>query len=163
MEILNRNGTPQHVVKHCNKVCEIAVKVGKALNKCGLNLNIQLIQASSLIHDVARTEDRHWDVGAKIAEDLGFYQEASIIKEHMTHSPILELNSLKEIDIVCLADRMVKEDEYVGLECRMQYVLDKFKGNPEAIEKIKAKLEDNRILLSLIEERIGTTIDDLVR
>lgn len=163
LEILNKNKTPQHVINHCKKVSEIAVKIGEALNKTGFNLNIPLIQSSSLIHDVARTEDRHWEVGAKIAEDLGLSQEAEIIKEHMTYNSNLDLSTLKEIDIVCLSDRMVKEDEYVGLEPRMRYVLKKFKGNKEATERIEMKLKDNRALLNRIEKHIGTSIDDLVR
>ena len=31
-------------------------------------------------------------------------------------------DEIDETDVICLSDRMVKEDKYVGLENRMQYV-----------------------------------------
>lgn len=162
LKILIDNDTPSHVIKHCEKVAEIAVKIGIALNDSGFKLNIQLIQAAGLIHDVARAEDQHWVAGAKLAEELGFFEEASIINEHMTYNTDLSLDTLEEIDIVCLADRMVKEDQYVGLESRMQYILDKFQGNKEASKRITEKLNDNKILIQRIEEKIGAKIDSLI-
>ena len=69
---------------------------------------------------------------------------------------------LRETDIICLADRMVKEDEYVGLEQRMQYVLDRFKDNEEATAFLLEKIEENRKLVNRIEEIIDTDIDSLM-
>jgi len=58
---------------------------------------------------------------------------------------------------------MVKEDKYVGLETRMKYVLDKFKENHDAYERIKAKMNDNKILIQKIENKIETTIESLMK
>ena len=41
----------------------------------GFDLNIRLITAAGLLHDIARVEDRHWEVGAELMKKLGYNQE----------------------------------------------------------------------------------------
>jgi hypothetical protein len=108
-------------------------------------------------------EDRHWDIGADIASGLGYDEEAKIIKVHMRYSCDPNKPEITETDIICLSDKMVKEDEFVGLDDRMQYVLDKFQGNQEAIERISERIKDNRAFIGRIERIIGTSIDSLMR
>jgi len=50
----------------------------------------------------------------------------------------------------------------VGLDNRMKYILDKFKGNQEAIERISEKIKDNKAMILRIERIIGTSIDSLM-
>lgn len=161
--LLKKHCTPEHVIRHCRKVSDTAVNIAKALNQNGHHLDIELIEATCLIHDIARVEDKHWEVGAQIAADAGYDQEAEIISLHMFYNSDPTIEHLSEIDIVCLSDRMVKEDEYVGLETRMQYILEKFKGNSEATERISNRVKENKILIKKIEDVIGTTIDSLMK
>lgn len=163
MTLLKNYRTPEHVIRHCIKVTETAVSIAKALNNHGFSLDLDLIQGAGLIHDIARVEEKHWEIGADIAANLGYQQEAEIIRVHMHYSTNPNKKELTETDILCLADRMVKEDQYVGLEERMQYVLDKFKGNQEAIVRISERIKDNRLFIRRIEEIIGTTIDSLMK
>lgn len=160
--LLKEYNTPPHVIRHCVKVTETALKIGIALNQKGYNLDLGLIQGAGLIHDIARVEDKHWEIGAKIASDFGFYQEADIIKVHMSYSCDPDKEEIKEVDIICLSDRMVKEDQYVGLEMRMQYILDKFRENQEAIKYIREKIKDNKKMIRKIEKIIGTSLDSLM-
>jgi len=162
LALLKKYHTPEHVIRHCIKVAETALRIGKALNEKGCDLDLDLIQGAGLIHDIARVEDKHWERGADIASSLGYRQEAEIIKIHMTYNCDPECEKISEADVICLADRMVKEDEYVGLENRMQYVLDKFAGNREAVERIRKRIQDNKAMIGRIEEIIGTTIDSLM-
>lgn len=160
--LLKNYQTPDHVIRHCVKVTDTALKIGKALIDKGYDLDLGLIQSAGLIHDIARVEDKHWEIGADIADRLGYHQEAEIIKIHMFYNCNPDRDAINEKDIVCLSDRMVKEDEYVGLENRMQYVLEKFRGNPEAYERISRKMKDNKEMIDKIEKVIGTSIDSLM-
>ena len=162
LALLKEYKTPAHVIRHCLKVTETALAIATALNEKGLHLDLELIQGAGLIHDIARVEDKHWELGADIASDLGYFQEADIIKVHMFYNSNPNEKEINETDIVCLADRMVKEDEYVGLETRMHYILEKFKGNQEAIERISERIKDNKAMLRKIERIIGTSIDSLM-
>ena len=162
LALLKEYNTPAHVIKHCIKVTETALRIGRALNDKGCNLDLELIQGAGLMHDIARVEDKHWDIGAEIAFDLGYDQEAEIIKIHMFYNCDPSQDKINETDIICLADRMVKEDQYVGLDNRMQYILDKFKGNQEAFERITERIKDNKAMIHKIERIIGTSIDSLM-
>lgn len=162
LALLKEYNTPDHVIRHCIMVAETALKIGKALNERGCSLDLGLIQGAALIHDIARVEDKHWEIGAEIASDLGYDQEADIINIHMFYNCDPSQEEIKEKDIICLADRMVKEDQYVGLDNRMKYILEKFKENHEAVERISERIKDNKAMILKIEKLIGTSIDSLM-
>ena len=161
--LLENYHTPAHVIRHCVKVTDTALRIAEALNQEGYQLDLGLIQAAGLIHDIARVEEKHWEVGAEIASKAGYDDEAEIIRQHMTYNCDPNKDEITELDIICLSDRMVKEDQYVGLENRMQYILDKFKGNQEATERINNRIKDNRILIRKIEGIIGKPLDSLMK
>ncbi len=160
--LLKEYHTPPHVIRHCVKVTETALKIAAALNAKGYDLDLGLIQGAGLIHDIARVEENHWEIGADIMAGLGYDQEADIIRVHMFYNCNPNEDEFNETDIVCLSDRMVKEDEYVGLEKRMQYILDKFKGNKEAAERIGARIKENKAVITKIEKILGASVDSLM-
>jgi HD superfamily phosphodiesterase len=61
MALLKQYNTPVHVIRHCVKVTETALKIGQALNEKGCGLDLGLIQGAGLIHDIARVEEKHWE------------------------------------------------------------------------------------------------------
>ena len=75
--------TPAHVKAHCRAVAETALKLGETLNKHGYSLDLSLIEGAGLAHDVARTSDEHWKIGADALDSLGYHDEADIIRVHM--------------------------------------------------------------------------------
>lgn len=162
MALLKQYNTPVHVIRHCIKVTETALKIGKALNDKGCSLDLGLIQGAGLIHDIARVEEKHWEIGAEIAAEHGYYQEAEIIRIHMFYTCNPNKERISEADIICLADKMVKEDQYVGLENRMQYVLEKFRGNPEAVARISERIKENKLMIRRIEQILGVPVSSVL-
>lgn len=162
MELLENNHTPEHVILHCMEVARVSELLAIELNKYGYHLSLDVIKGAAMLHDISRTDENHGEVGARIAESKGYQREADIIKDHMRYSITTDINHLNEIDIVCLADRMVKEDKYVGLSQRMDYILNKFHDNPKAEEIIKKRIFEHSMLLEKIEILIGKNINDLI-
>lgn len=162
--LLEQYKTPPHVVRHCVAVTVSALKIAGALNQRGYHLDLDLIQAAGLIHDIARVEDKHWEKGAEIASGLGYQQEADIIEQHMFYDGFSDIKDINETDLVCLGDRIVKEDEYVGLDNRMEYIIQKAQrqGHSDAIERILEKKKDARRIIDQIEEVIGMSLDQLM-
>ena len=160
--LLKKEGTPQQAVRHCCRVSEVAVLFGAALNNQGMDFDLDLIRVSGMLHDIARAKEEHWRVGAEILESLGYPKEAHIINHHMSHTPTTRLSLLTELDLICLADRTVLEDEFVGLEKRMDYVLNKAKDFPDAIPIILAKKTITQDIIKKIEAKINMTLDELV-
>ena len=161
--LLEKEATPERVIRHCCKVSEVATLLGRALNQQGMNFDLDLIRVSGTLHDIARAKDEHWNVGAKILSSLGYHREAHIIKHHMNHTPTTRINLLTELDLICLADRTVLEDEFVGLDKRMDYVLNKAKNFPDAIPIILAKKTITEEIIRKIEIEIDMTLEELVK
>lgn len=163
--LLQEYGTPEHVRRHCRAVAQTAYTVAEALNHNGYDLNLDLILAAGLLHDIARVEDRHWDVGAELMDRLGYHEEAKIIKVHMDYDFDINDFSVNEADMVCLGDRLVKEDEYVGLDIRIDYIIDKAIkfGHSDHVPRILEKKGRSEIYIKHLESEIGCTIDELMK
>lgn len=125
--------------------------------------DLEAVLAAGLLHDMARVDDDHWHVAADFCERRGYMDEAKIIRVHMQYEFTNDANHLTEVDLVCLGDRLTLEDRYVGLDRRMDYIIQKAidNGHPEARPVILKKKEHTRKLLEDIERRIGS-IDRLM-
>lgn len=154
--------TPPHVIRHCVAVAKTASLIGRRLNEKGYQLNIPLIEASGLLHDIVRTEDFHWEKGANIAGGLGYNDVAGIIRLHMKYRIDGEKEEITETDLICLADRVVKEDRYVGPDERMDYIIHKAEGEPGAEKRIRESYRHILALKRRIERTIGMSMEDLM-
>lgn len=159
-ELYEQYSTPVHVIKHCRAVSHTAVAIGRALNSHGYSLDLDLIKGAGLVHDLARVSENHEKVGADILASRGYGDEADIVCAHMRYDFDIS-HEINEADLVCLSDRLVKEDRYVGLEDRIQYIIHKAGDIPEHTERILRKKEETRAFMDKIETQIGQTIDSL--
>ena len=52
-------------------------------------------------------------------------------------------DAITETDLLCFADRVVREDRFVGLKLRMEYIIDKSirLSHPEAEPRIRKSLD----------------------
>lgn len=162
LALLEEYGTPPHVIRHCIGVADTALQLGKALNEKGYQLDLGLIQRAGLLHDIARVKKDHWIVGADLMIEKNLLKEAEIIREHMTYGTDPNTTDFKEIDIVCLSDRMVKEDKFVGFHVRMSSILEKFKGNELAEKRISARMAETELVIKNMESVLGMPIDQLI-
>ena len=162
--ILEEYGTPPHVIGHCKAVAAVAYALGKALNERGYQMDLDLILSAGLLHDMARVEERHWDVAADWCETHGLAPEAEIIRVHMTYDPFNDADHLNETDLVCMADRVVLEDRYAGIDKRMEYIVQKAirQGHEGHVPHILRKKEEARQLIDGIEAKLGCTMDQLM-
>lgn len=153
--------TPSHVKAHCRAVSDVAVKLAKELNKHGYKLDVELIRGSGLAHDVARTSENHAELGSRILEKLGYNDEAHIVKVHMTYPQFNDIENINECDLVCLADRLVKEDRYVGLDRRIEYILNKAPDSQIVRQHILESKGRTKKFIEEIEKVIGNKVEQL--
>lgn len=152
--------TPPWVIGHCKEVSRVATTIGEALNQRGYNLDTELIRVSGLAHDVLRTKDDHDLEMGKLLDEMGYHEEADVVRRHMRYyfNPIEELN---ETDIMCLADRIVKEDTYVGIIDRVDYLIHKPGETPNRTERLLGAREESKAYIAQIEDLLGQSIDSL--
>ena len=127
--------------------------------------DLALTEAAGLLHDMARVDENHWDVAADFCLEHDMTEEAKVIRVHMQYDFTVDAMHLTEADLVCLGDRLVLEDRYTGIDERMDYIIAKAErnGHMHAKEAILRRKEMTKVLLRQIEERIGMSLDDLMK
>jgi len=146
-----------HIKDHSVMVAEAAVTIARELNKNGLNLHIDLIEASALLHDITKTRsietgENHSRTGGKLLRQLGQPRIAEMVEQHVLPDRIE--GTVSEEEVLCYADKRVLHDEIVSLEKRFAYLVARYGQNEEKIgyiNKTKKKL-------ILIEKRIMENI-----
>lgn len=164
IRMLEEYSTPVHVIRHCIAVTDTAVNIAEAVNRAGHNLDIQLVTGAAIIHDIARVSEHHELAGAEYAEKIGLHQEADIIRRHMRYPKFNDIENINEADVVCLSDRVVKEDRYVGIDERIEYIVNKARSGgkgDDVIREIYAKKEETKEFIRDIERITGRDFDDI--
>ncbi len=164
LNLLREYGTPDHVIRHCIAVTDAALKLGRALNAHGKNLNLELIEGAGIIHDIARVKEHHELVGYEYARSLGLYEEAEIIKVHMRYPRFHDITEITEMDLVCLGDRICVEDRYAGIDERIEYIIAKARkggADDQVIAGILKKKEETKVFIRQIEEFCGKSMDEI--
>ena len=87
IELLRKNNCPPQVIKHCVAVADLAVETADKLAEKGQKINVELVEAGALLHDLGRSKNHavdHAVVGAQIAQSLGLPEPLiKIIKRHV--------------------------------------------------------------------------------
>lgn len=124
------NSKDSGAFKHSQKVRDVAVFLGKQLGMKGVNVNLELVAAGALLHDIKKYDELeayrngnygffHHIEGAKIVETEGYKEIAGIIIAHMC-SAFFEGFSTIEEKIVCYADKRVNGTTIVPIAERYE-------------------------------------------
>jgi uncharacterized protein len=152
---MERVQMPLHIQFHSMLVADVAVYLGTLLNDGSPFLNIELLEAGGLLHDIAKprsiaTGERHEELGATMLEAWGYPSVAPIVKEHVTMDATRVSGPITESILVNYADKRVRHAEIVSIEDRFQDLIERYaKSNEQA-----AFLEKRMGLYFSLEERI---------
>jgi putative nucleotidyltransferase with HDIG domain len=148
--------TPPLVTAHCRLTAEVAREWAHKLIRAGHALDLDLVMAGALLHDVAKAADNrdHDTLGARWLKDLGYSSVAKIIEAH-TNLPEDALALLDERAVVYLADKQAQGTARVTVAQRFQGVLDRFADDPEALSAISRRKKSALDILERIRGVIG--------
>jgi uncharacterized protein (TIGR00295 family) len=134
IELLKKSGCSPKVIRHCETVRDIAVKIA---NKA--NADVKLVEASALLHDIGRSKTHgicHGIEGARIAKKLGLSDKiVRIIERHIGAGlPAVEAKKLGlpardfipetlEEKIVCHADSLTDNNRKQNIENEVEKAL----------------------------------------
>ena len=159
--LLNEYETPMRVITHCLEVSRCAGLIADRLNENGYDLDSELVRNAALVHDLVRAQDRHDVKAGEILDSLGYTDEADIVRDHMSYE-FNDLPVITEHDIMCLSDRIVKEHEYVGIEERVRYLINKDPDNEERNRHLQFFKGVVKEYIHGIEKIIGISFDALL-
>jgi radical SAM family uncharacterized protein len=163
LALLDSYGTAENIRRHCLEVGRVAHRISVALKEAGCETEPEAVLAAGTLHDIARAEGYdHGQIAAKMLEDIA-PELSDLVKHHMTMRLPESVDELTDAGIVALADRVVKEGEYVGYEERMGAILARRKPEDyENFEAFKEFINSGTKLIESIESVTGTSMSRIV-
>ncbi|MEM3396071.1 MAG: HDIG domain-containing protein [Thermoplasmata archaeon] len=147
LEILRKAGCSQEVIAHTLFVKEVALKIA---SKCKQPVNIELLVAGAILHDIGRAITHgvaHGVKGGEIARRFGLDERIVRIIERHVGGGITREEAIKlglgneplvpetlEEKIVCLADKLIAHDRIAGIEEEVKKLEEK--GLHSAAERV---------------------------
>lgn len=138
---------PPHIRRHSLLVAEIALYLGRLLNKNSVRLNLLLLEAGALLHDIGKmlsiaTGEGHETVGAKMVSERGYLPLAPIVQEHVSMDTMRLQGPITESLVVNYADKRVKHDEIVTLQERFEDLAHRYAKTEEHRMRLREKLDE---------------------
>jgi putative nucleotidyltransferase with HDIG domain len=114
--LLRQYKTPDKVAEHCTAVSRKAVQIAESLN-ANCKIDLELVKAAGLLHDIARTEENHDKAGFDYLLKCGYPAVANVVLSHHKLKPE-DLENITESTIVFYADKLILGTKEVTLEER---------------------------------------------
>jgi HD superfamily phosphohydrolase YqeK len=157
LALLALMGTPEPVVRHTRAVAAVALRIGRALAE-EVSLDLPLLEAAALLHDLAKGRKRHETVAARALHRWGYAPVASVVGAHTD----LPRKASPEQRILYLADKMVNGERLEGLEGRLVRMEARFAGNPEALKGARRRIGRARKIRTRLEVVLGRSLDEVI-
>lgn len=166
-DIMEEHKMPANIKAHSFKVKDVSVFLTKELNKKGKSLNEGLVEASALLHDIAKiyclnSREKHNEVGADLLRTMGYGRVADVVEQHINLWK--KYKKLVEEEIVNYSDKRVMHDKIVSLQERFKDVKNRYACNdPETRERIRFTEKDSYRVEKRIFKSLDFSPDDLTR
>ena len=130
-----------HIVVHSMQVCRVATFLAEHLDAAQNRFNHDLIRAAALLHDITKTrsfktEENHALTGGQLLAEQGYSEVSDLVRQHVRLDAYPDPVTLGEAEIINYADKRVLHDRIVGLDKRLDYILEKYGKEPELKERI---------------------------
>ncbi len=133
--LMDRYAMLPNIVEHSFRVCQLACFLGRMLGAAGTRLDLRLIRASALLHDITKTrslttKENHAESGGRLLEELGYPEVAAVVRGHVRLADREDLLRLGEVHVVNYADKRVRHDQVVSLEERFEDLVMRYGLTP---------------------------------
>ncbi len=149
------------VIDHGQMVARVALALGKAIQRSKIDLNLELLVAAGLLHDLARNQRDHARVAMRILNKLDYPAVAEIVGVHM--DLLLEdKKAISEKEIVFLADKLVNGTRIVDLKSRFDTAIKRYGSQPDVLATIRDRMGSALKIKQRIEQLADRSIETIV-
>jgi HD superfamily phosphodiesterase len=146
----------------------VATFLTEHLNKQHYRPNFDLIQSAALLHDITKTRsfetrEDHALTGGKHLSDCGYPAIGDLIRQHVKLDTYSDAGTISEAELLNYADKRVLHDEIVGLDRRMDYILERYAETPAHRERINVLWQKTKELEKKLFKDLSFAPDDLTR
>lgn len=158
LSLLAKAGCSESVINHCETVSKFAVRLARAYQRKGYDVDLQLVEVSGLLHDIGRSKTHtvnHGLVGGEIARSSSLPDSViHAIERHVGGGVPKEeakrlgwpardyLPRTLEEKIVCYADKRVEGIRTVPMQRALKPYIRNLGNNHPAIERIRKLHEE---------------------
>jgi putative nucleotidyltransferase with HDIG domain len=159
LKMMGQCGVLAHIVDHCLKVAKVAGFLSMELNKKGQRIDLRLVEAASLLHDLTkaeglRTKEDHAKTGFQLLKGMGYERVGEVVSQHIHLSEKTDPSQVSEEEVVNYADKRVRHDRIVSLRERFLYLKEQYGKSPGSLERLddleKATFELEEKLFSIL-------------
>lgn len=156
---------PEHIRKHSQTVSKVAVFIGRKLRDKGIDINLPLLKASALLHDIGKAYCiKHGGAHSQVG--------ASIVIQH-TSNPLIAMAVMHhvfwpdQIDIqkyflpltIIYSDKRVKHDQVVDIDKRFVDLFDRYGLNDKRIKMIQNSKNQVKEIETELSKTIGVNLN----
>jgi len=142
LSLMMRYGMLENIVSHSLEVAKVALFLSVELNKKGQKIDLDLVEAGSLLHDLTKTEclktkDDHARTGGQVLKGMGYERVGDIVAQHIWLGKEGDPSCVTEEEIVNYADKRVMHDRIVSLGERFSDLKARYGLNPKAMDYLE--------------------------
>ena len=157
LSIVDQELPKKHPIRdHLAQVAMTALKLAHAVSG---PVNVDLVIAAALLHDIRRMEKNHAAAGAELLQGLGFNRVAKVVGQHMNIA-LDPQAPVRETELVYFADKVCNGPHLdLNYHQRFRHCLEKM---PWAANSIWKRYENTRHIQARIEACAGQSITDIL-
>jgi len=155
-------GVEADIRAHCEKVADLAALLAGELNRAGHRIDVELLTAAGLLHDLARKEPDHARAAAAFLRDRDLGVVAELVASHM--DMIVEEGSpVTPGEVLYLADKLVRGDRMVTLKERFAVALERHAHEPEILRRIAERMKTSQAVQTRLEKALGRSLPEVLQ
>jgi len=160
LKMMVRHGMLENIIDHSLEVARVAIFLSVQLNKKGQRVDLPLVEAAALLHDLTKTEclqtkEDHAQTGSRLLKEIGYERIGDVIAEHIYLSKARDPDRISEEEVVNYADKRVQHDRIVSLEERFEDLKKRYGKSERALELLEGlrsdTLEIERKIFAILE------------
>ena len=142
LRLMRECGMLENIIAHSLEVTKVALFLSMELNKTGQRINLGLVEAASLLHDLTKTEclktkEDHAQTGSRLLKGMGYERVGEVVAQHIWLGREANPSTVTEEEIVNYADKRVMHDRIVPLEERFNDLKARYGMNQKAMDYLE--------------------------
>jgi putative nucleotidyltransferase with HDIG domain len=153
-------GMLEHIIDHSIAVARVALFLSVKLNRNGERIDLPLVEAAALLHDLTKTEcirtkEDHALTGSNLLKGMGYERIGDVVAEHIHLSRETDPSRISEEEVVNYADKRVRHHRIVSLDERFEDLKERYGKSERALELLeglrRATFEIERKIFSILK------------
>lgn|GEM_PF-375683 len=147
LRLMGQYGMLENIIHHSLEVAKVALFLSVELNKKGQRIDLGLVEAASLLHDLTKTEclktkEDHAQTGFQLLMGMGYEKVGEVVAQHIWLGKAGDPSSVSEEEIVNYADKRVMHDRIVSLAERFSDLKERYGKHQRAMDYLERLQEE---------------------